>query len=336
MKRIRKYISIVLCSVAAISLIGCNMVEKTPEAIAKTVLAKVGDTEITRGDVDKSLSYMLKYYKSQYGDDFEENEDLVDTLKTQRGQALNSLIEQEVLMKSKKDLKVEYTDKEIEEEVEKQVTSCKEQNENDKKRYKEYLKNYGYNNEKEFKEALKKNIILEKFREKITEKAEVKDTEVEEYYNSNISNYKVGAGGNVSHLLFADKEKGEQQAKDAKKLTEEGKSLEEISKMDEYKDISKYEDLGFQPYENTSLVKEFVDGYKNLAEGTISEPVQTSFGWHLILINGITKEEKTQPFDEVKDTIKEQLLSTKQNDLYTKKVEKLKKKFKIKTYDDRY
>ena len=46
MKRIRKYISIVLCSVAAISLIGCNMVEKTPEAIAKTVLAKVGDTEI--------------------------------------------------------------------------------------------------------------------------------------------------------------------------------------------------------------------------------------------------------------------------------------------------
>lgn len=336
MKRIRKYISIVLCSVAAISLIGCNMVEKTPEAISKTVLAKVDDTEITRGDVDESLAYMLKYYEKQYGKDFEENEEIVDTLKTQRGQALNSLVEREVLMKSKKDLKVEYTDKEIKEEVDKQIASIKEQNENNEKKYKEYLKNYGYDNEKEFKEALKKDAIFVKFREKITEKAEVKDKEVEEYYNSNIAKYKIGAGGNVSHLLFNDKEKGEQLAKDAKKLTQEGKTLEEISKMDKYKDVSKYEDLGFQPYENTGLVQEFVDGYKNLAEGTISDPVKTKFGWHLILINGISKEEKTQPFAEVKDTIKEELLSTKKNDLYTKKMEKLKKKFDIKTYDDRY
>ena len=66
MKRIRKYISIVLCSVAAISLIGCNMVEKTPEAIAKTVLAKVGDTEITRGDVDKSNHYYLVHLWLKY------------------------------------------------------------------------------------------------------------------------------------------------------------------------------------------------------------------------------------------------------------------------------
>ena len=237
-------------------------------------------------------------------------------------------------MKSKKDLKVEYTDKEIKEEVDKQIASIKEQNENNEKKYKEYLKNYGYDNEKEFKEALKKDAIFVKFREKITEKAEVKDKEVEEYYNSNIAKYKIGAGGNVSHLLFNDKEKGEQLAKDAKKLTQEGKTLEEISKMDKYKDVSKYEDLGFQPYENTGLVQEFVDGYKNLAEGTISDPVKTKFGWHLILINGISKEEKTQPFAEVKDTIKEELLSTKKNDLYTKKMEKLKKKFDIKTYDE--
>ena len=131
MKRIKKYISSVLCGAMILSLVGCNMIEKTPEAISNTILAKVGDKKITRGDVDKSISYILEYYKSQYGDDFEENEDLVDTLKAQRESALESLIEQEVLLANKDKIGADYTDEEVDKEVEEQINSIKESTEND-------------------------------------------------------------------------------------------------------------------------------------------------------------------------------------------------------------
>lgn len=326
----------ILCSVAVASLVGCNMVEKTPEAIAKTVLAKVGDTEITRGDVDKSLSYMLQYYKGQYGDDFEKNEELIDTLKTQRQSALQGLIDQEVLLESKDKLKVSYTDKEIDEEVDKEIASYKESYDNDEKKFKEYLNSYGYSSEDDLKKDLRKNVILSKITDKITEDASVTDEEVQKYYSENIDSYKVKPGGDVTHLLFTDKENGKEEALAAKKLVEQGKTFEEIAAMDEYKDKCTYQDLGYQPYENTSYAAEFVDAYNKLPAGQVSDPVQTSFGWHLIIINNINTEEKTKTFDEVKDEIKETLLTNKKNELYTKKIEKLKKDFKIKTYDNRY
>lgn len=61
------------------SLVGCNMIEKTQKAINATVLAKVGDEKITRGDVDKLIASTLSYYKEYYGNNFEDNEDLKDS-----------------------------------------------------------------------------------------------------------------------------------------------------------------------------------------------------------------------------------------------------------------
>ena len=43
MKNVKKIISAALITMFATSLIGCNMIEKTPEGIAKSVVAKVFD-----------------------------------------------------------------------------------------------------------------------------------------------------------------------------------------------------------------------------------------------------------------------------------------------------
>ena len=336
MKRIKKYISSVLCGAMILSLVGCNMIEKTPEAISNTILAKVGDKKITRGDVDKSISYILEYYKSQYGDDFEENEDLVDTLKAQRESALESLIEQEVLLANKDKIGADYTDEEVDKEVEEQINSIKESTENDEEKYKEYLKSCGYSDEEELKEEVKKSVILNKLREKMVEGQEVTDEEISDYYNENIDSFKVQPGADVKHILFTDETTGEADAKAARELVLQGKTFDEIAAMDEYKDKCTTEDLGFQQFENnTSLVEEFVEGFKNLKEGEVSEPVKTSYGWHLIEISNIQNEEVTKTLDEVKDEIKENLLSTKENNKYTEELEKLKEDTKIKKYENR-
>ncbi len=53
MNKIKKVLAIAMIGTLAFSVVGCKMIEKTPEAIQKTVLAKVGNDKITKGDLDK-------------------------------------------------------------------------------------------------------------------------------------------------------------------------------------------------------------------------------------------------------------------------------------------
>ena len=142
-KRIGKYITMGLAGVMLLSCAGCNMVERTEESKGKTVLAKIGDKKITKDDVDEALKSYLDQYKQQYGDDFESNESLKDTLKNMRKQELQMLVENEVLKQSKDDLGVNPTDEEIQKEVDEKLDQCKQSFSTDDE-YKTALEQAGY------------------------------------------------------------------------------------------------------------------------------------------------------------------------------------------------
>jgi parvulin-like peptidyl-prolyl isomerase len=59
----------------------------------------------------------------------------------------------------------------------------------------------------------------------------------------------------------------------------------------------------------------------------ISKPVKTQFGWHVIEALSPATEAKTKPLSEVKDTIRETLLSQKKTDAFTTWLEALKKEY---------
>ena len=52
MRKIKNILAIATIATMTFSMVGCKMIEKTPEAIQKTVLAKVGDEKITMADVN--------------------------------------------------------------------------------------------------------------------------------------------------------------------------------------------------------------------------------------------------------------------------------------------
>ena len=317
------------------SFVGCDIIQRTEESKGKTVLAKVDDVKITKADVDAELYYTLNYYKSTYGEDFETNEELMDTLKEERTSVINYLINEKVVLSKQKELGVEYSDKDLEKDAKEQVQAYKDYY-GDEDTYKEFLNSYGFN-EESFKEYWKTKLLVNKIVEAMVADVTVSDEEIQEYYNKNIDNFKVNAGADVKHIVFTDKETGKEDAVAARELYLQGKTLEEIAEMDEFKDKCIVENLGHQDFENNStLVAEFVQGFKNLPEGQISEPVQTSYGYHLILTSNINNEEKTQSLDEVKDVVKETVLQNKKNDEYNNKLEEYKKSMEIKIYDDRY
>ena len=71
MGKVKKLVAAAMVSVMSLSVVGCNMIEQTAESKAKTVLAKVGDTNITLGDVDSELKADIDNLKQTYGQDYE-------------------------------------------------------------------------------------------------------------------------------------------------------------------------------------------------------------------------------------------------------------------------
>ena len=61
MRRIKRIVLAAVVATMAFSMAGCNLIQKTPEAIQNTVLAKVGSESITLGDVDTEIKDDFDY-----------------------------------------------------------------------------------------------------------------------------------------------------------------------------------------------------------------------------------------------------------------------------------
>ena len=100
MRKIKNIVVAAAITTMAFSITGCKMIEKTPEAIQKTVLAKVGDEKITMADVNSEIQANIDYLIETYGEDYENNIDdtLKEQLKTLRTQVLEQLVNDKVLI----------------------------------------------------------------------------------------------------------------------------------------------------------------------------------------------------------------------------------------------
>ena len=86
---------------------------------------------------------------------------------------------------------------------------------------------------------------------------------------------------------------------------------------------------------STSYAPEFTEGVFSLENaGDFTEPIATDFGYHIIKYVEALPEGAV-PLDEVKDEIKDNLLSAKQNELYSTQLNEWNDEMKIKIYENR-
>lgn len=336
MRKIKNIVVAAAITTMAFSMTGCKMVEKTPEAIQKTVLAKVGDDKITMADVNSELQADIDYLVETYGEDYENTIDdsLKEQLKTARTKVLEQLVNDKVLITKGTELGYIPSDEELATAIEEEKAKFTEAY-GGEEGLKQALEYYGMTDEK-FNSFVENMVKTTKVKEAMVKDATVSDEEVEQYYNDNIDKYTTKPGANAKHILFET----EEEAQEAKNKIDSGEttfedvySQYEANKTSGTKPLS--EDLGYVENEQEGFDTDFLAGFKTLKDGEVSAPVKSSFGYHIIKVEGVQAESKVTPLDDVKESIKSTLLSQKQEEVYNTTLEQWKKDLNVKLYEDK-
>lgn len=197
----------------------------------------------------------------------------------------------------------------------------------------ELLTKNGFGSERAFIEYLR----LQYRRTQYTDdyiKEQITDKEIEKYYED-----KVYGDINTKHILVKvsssatdeEKKEAENLAKEIITKLNEGKSFDEVK--DEYKDKITYEELGYKAY-NASLESAYMEAMQKLENNSYTkEPVQTSYGYHVIY--RIDQKEKPA-LEDVKEEIITSLVSEHKSEdtsVQYKALDKMREDAKLKFTD---
>ena len=176
---------------------------------------------------------------------------------------------------------------------------------------------------------LKKRLIVESFlKKKVEVESKVSDEDLKKFYEQNKEKFKSGEQIRASHILV----KTEKEAKDILAQLKSGGNFEELAKKNSAdSSAAKGGDLGW--FGKGNMVPAFEKAALALKEGQISDVVKSDFGFHIIKLTG-KRPAGIRPFEEVKEQIKGAILPTKQQEVFQKIKDELKKSAKISVKED--
>lgn len=329
MRNIKRLIAVTLVSVIAIGAAGCNMVSKTEAGIKKSKVATFYSETITKGQLDEKMVGVIAAIKQQYGADYEKNADAQAALKQQKQTMLDNMITESILLKKAKDMKVTPDDKTLADLTTKKVEELKKQYTED------IVKNAGYTGgyaDPKFVEFARNSVVLDKLYEEATKDVKIEDKEVSDYYTANPNQFTTEPNKiHVAHILSAT----EEDAKKVKERLDKGEAFDKVAKEVSTDTSAKDNggDLGEIDYTDANYDKVFMSAAISQKEGTVSNPVKTSFGWHVIKV--IKKTEfPVRKFDEVKADLTKSMLDQKKSAKFQEQITAWKAEAKIKLYDE--
>ncbi len=198
------------------------------------------------------------------------------------------------------------------------------------KRYQAALKQQGFTDE-EVRAGIKLQLIREKVFAKVTKDAKVSDDDIKAYYDKHKSQYETPAqpeSRDVRHILV--KKKALADTIYVQLQANPGKFAQLAKKYST--DTSSKVNGGKLP--GGAIKGRTVPPFDKVAfsikTNAISKPVHSQFGWHIIQALGPIKPgtpAKPTPLAQVKESIRQQLLSTKKNDEMNKWLDGIKKSY---------
>lgn len=302
-----------LAAALAIFISGCSLIEKTPEGVAKERIAKVGSEYITRGEFNEMMGPVKAQLALQNGGDSYLTSDTgKQAVSEQEKYLIQSMVVQTIMNQKAAEMKLFSSDKEIDNAVQEKLDALKKQ----------------YTTEDEFNKKLKESdmtldllkkylrnqVIGDKVYDYMVKDVTVTDDEIKKYYEEN--KYNLGdkpSTMEVSHILVGT----EAEAKTVKQDLDKGADFAAVSTKYSIDTAAKQNggSLGEVKFNDPGYDAGFVKAAMALKVGQISDPVKTQYGYHIIKVTKRT-ENPAADYDKVKDSIKETLLTDKQETKY--------------------
>lgn len=173
-------------------------------------------------------------------------------------------------------------------------------------------------------EEMKKTLLVQYEISKMLRNVSVTEDEIESYFNKNKERFKRPLSARASHILV----NSEEEAIQIKEELNNGLGFAEAAKK--YSSCPSKEvggDLG--EFTKGSMVPEFEEAVFSMEVDTISDPVKTPFGYHLIKLISRTNPSEIS-LEDVKDKVKSQCLSLKHSQIYHNKQHELAEKYDVK------
>jgi len=190
-----------------------------------------------------------------------------------------------------------------------------------------------------FRASVYRMLLAQKAEELVvTEKAQVSDEEIRQFYQDKKSMYMRPRQYRVSHILIkvdptlVGEQRNELLLK-AEDLAKRAKAGEDFYNLAYYNSDEGTKFVGGDTgyFHSGQVVKEFEDAIKDLKPGDIVGPVETIAGYHVIKLTD-AKDAQQLPFEEVAGKIRETLQQKRQEILYKDWMASLKEQYKVEVY----
>jgi peptidyl-prolyl cis-trans isomerase C len=178
-------------------------------------------------------------------------------------------------------------------------------------------------------EDMKKRVIVEAYlKKKVEQSVNISDAELQKFYDKNKDKFKAGDQVRASHILV----KTEKEAQDVLAQLKGGAKFEDLAKKYSTDPAAaKGGDLGW--FGKGNMIPEFEQVAFSMKEGDVSGVVKTKFGFHIIKVTG-KRPAGILPFAEVKEQLKASLMPEKQQEVFKKVKDDLKKNAKLSVKED--
>lgn len=260
----------------------------------------MGDSEITFAELDRSVA-QRKAQAEQAGQTFPEEG--TDGFNDVRREALDALVQQRVVDFEAKECgeACAVTDEEIDEEL----ARIREENFNDSQEELDTFLEESKITSADARSILKFQLQQPKLFDEQTRGVRFTDKQAKEYYDENKAEFVTPPGRTAAHILVETKKEADEIAGI---VTAE--NFAELARERSQDPGSKDQGGALQAEGDRIQRGNFVEPFEKVAfelkSGEISDPVKTTFGWHIITVE--TFPEKTTTFAAAKSDIKDSQL----------------------------